>query len=109
MITGWNLRDRVEIQTQSSVQDSFGQKLETWSTLAQLWANVTPYAMGEVTIAGAPQHITKTRMVIRWRAGLKTDMRVVFKGNIYKIIGLRDFEERTEYIELITVGGGAYE
>lgn len=53
-----SLRERVTIQAATTVQDAYGEPIETWANLATnptVWANVGSRASGERFISGAEQ------------------------------------------------------
>jgi len=82
--------------------DTFGQRVQSFSTLAVVWAKVEEKrgAEGEQS-----NQIVATRMVeflIRYRAGLNERMRVVYRGNTYMIESIISGDERKNTLRIHT-------
>lgn len=87
------LRHRVTIQTVGSTYDDYGDLSDSWSTLASVWASISPFASKEQDIAaelsGVATHIVK----IRYRSGINPKNRVLFGSRILQILGIKDWNE----------------
>lgn len=70
------LRERVTIQSKTSVSDGEGGRTPTWSTLATVWAQVEPLRMGERLQANALGSALTWRVVMRYRADVTPQMRL---------------------------------
>lgn len=93
------LTDRITIQHKTSVQDSFGQPIYTWTDLASVWAWVKFTNGLEYNSGGGEQAETNASMRIRWRTDLNTSMRVLFKTKTYNIKAVLPSSDR-DYIDL---------
>ena len=77
------LRKRVTIQYATTVQDAYGEPIETWVNIATnptVWASILSKASGERFISGGEQlqsEITNT-VRIRYRSDLSVQMRLVW-------------------------------
>lgn len=77
------LRQRVTIQHATTIQDAYGEPIETWvniPTNPNVWASVLGRASGERFISGGEQlqaEITNT-VRIRYRSDLSVQMRIVW-------------------------------
>ncbi len=93
---------RITIQNVTESVDTFGQRVQSFSTLAVVWAKVEEKrgAEGEQS-----NQIVATRMVeflIRYRAGLNERMRVVYRGNTYMIESIISGDERKNTLRIHT-------
>lgn len=62
-----NLRHRIAIQTNTPTQDSYGQPVESWATVATVWAAVDMLTGRELYTAQQAQSEANVRMTIRRR------------------------------------------
>ena len=76
----------VELQTQATSQDDYGQPLETWTTLATVWAEKSDRVASEVTSAGQVVEVLRTVWTIRHRSDIDTRHRLALKigGGLYE-------------------------
>lgn len=81
------LRHRVTVEALTVELDSDGQQVETWADVCgqMLSADIMPVSGRELIAADAVQAKVTTRVVMRYRAGLKPSMRVVHRARIYNI------------------------
>jgi SPP1 family predicted phage head-tail adaptor len=103
MIEAGRLRHRINIQALTVTQDATtGEITESWSDLhTSVPAAVEPLSVKEFMSAQSVQSEITTRIVIRYRAGLTPDMRIVYKSKIYNPAGfLTDMESGIEYITI---------
>ena len=85
MINAGRLNHRITIEQRGAGQDAWGQPVETWEPVAELWASVL-YLSGLSAIkAGADVSISKVSIRIRHRAGLNAGMRVLHDGKVFDI------------------------
>jgi SPP1 family predicted phage head-tail adaptor len=102
------LRQRVDIQAAGQTQDpSTGEMVDGWSDVAsKVPASVEPVSGREFIASQAAQSEITSRIVIRYRPGLSTTMRVIHRGLIYNIEGiLPDKDSGKEYLTLMCSGG----
>ena len=96
-----DLRDRVSLQEEGTVQDDIGQPIPTWVEVTKLWSNIKYQSGVEVVKAGAPASIAKVSIQIRKRAGVTSAMRIVdAAGVVYKIGNVLPDMERRDRINL---------
>lgn len=64
------LNRRIEIQSQSTSQDSFGQPLTTWTTILCTWASLD--IQGSQLLYSTSEFMSKTawRITIRWQPSI---------------------------------------
>lgn len=74
------LDQRVTLQSVSSTTDAGGGRVETWATVATLWASVRPMSGRERLQADQLESPANYRVTIRRRTDLTTDKRILWKG-----------------------------
>jgi SPP1 family predicted phage head-tail adaptor len=85
-----DLNRRITIQTFTPTRDSLGAEIETWSTLAEIWAQVTNVAGGEIYAADKILSQTTHRITIYYRSDLTAKMRVVYNGTAYDVLMVQE-------------------
>lgn len=93
---------RITIQNVTESVDTFGQRVQSFSTLAVVWAKVEEKRGME---GEQSNQIVATRMVeflIRYRAGLNERMRIVYRGNTYMIESIISGDERKNTLRIHT-------
>lgn len=107
MLSPSRLRHVVRIEQPTAEKDRFGAPRPGWETV---WDNV--YA--EVTASSAREFMSSAkensqatgRITLRWREGLRADMRIIHRGTVYNISGvLPDNVSGLEYITLPVTSG----
>lgn len=89
-----DLDRRITIQSVTTVQNSYGDPVESWSTFASVWASVKPYRGNEEF--DAEHHRSEELKVfkIRYRQGLNHKMRIVYEGANYDIRSIKEIGRR---------------
>jgi SPP1 family predicted phage head-tail adaptor len=95
-----NLNQRVTIQSRSASVDSIGQPVETWATVAELWADVRYQRGLEAIKAGADVSVVNLSVRIRYRAGIDAGMRILHGSDVLDIQAVLPDAGRREYIDL---------
>jgi len=95
------LRHRITIQQQSSIQDGYGQPVSSWIDVATPWSSIEPLSGREFFAAQQVNSETTTRIKIRYLAGVVSKMRVVYGLKIYDILYVIDPEERHREMQLM--------
>lgn len=88
------LNKRIVIEQKTTVDDDFGQPIETWSTFATVWASVEYQSGKEGFTADQLQAELITRFRIRYLANVTALMRVKFSGVVYDIQSVMNTNER---------------
>ena len=98
------LRHRIEIQDYTETQDSdTGEMVKSWGTLAVVWGAIEPLSAKEFSAAQAEQSKVSLRVTIRYRDGIKPNMRLYHeaKDKTFLIEGvLADKDSGLEYLTL---------
>jgi SPP1 family predicted phage head-tail adaptor len=79
------LSERVVIQQLASGQDAIGQPVETWTTVATVWADIRHQRGLEVIQGGAETSVVKASVRIRYLADVTAAMRLLDGTEIYQI------------------------
>jgi SPP1 family predicted phage head-tail adaptor len=85
------LNQRVLIQVPGNDQDAAGQPVEGWTNLittgdGKVWASVDDVSGREFMAAGAEQARVTTTITMRYREGVRADMRVLHGSDVYRVI-----------------------
>lgn len=67
---------RVTIEQKTITRDDFGAELVTWSTFAEVWAEIRDVNSTERVVEQLRTVSRLTMVMIRWLPGLTSDMRV---------------------------------
>lgn len=103
MVRAGKLRERVTIQQRTLTSDGMGGESESWSTLATVWASVTPRTGNREALVVAENQIQSRSVYdlhIRYRADVAVTMRVVWRGNTLEIENVVDTDQRTRQLML---------
>ena len=79
------LRHLVAIERPVSTRDDFGGVIESWQTVATVWAEIHPLSGREFIAAQSTQAGVTTRITIRHLPGVTAAMRVNHDGTLYNI------------------------
>lgn len=85
-----NLRERVTIEAPERLPDGAGGAGVRWTPLATVWADVASFKGSEPTVAERDEARTPYRVVIRFRADVKPEMRLAWRGKRLDINGAFD-------------------
>lgn len=88
------LRHRITIQENISVKDSFGAETPNWTDVASVWASIEPLSGKEFFAAQQINAEVNTKITMRYREGIKPEMRVVFNERMFNIISVINENER---------------
>lgn len=88
MIAAGELNQRITFQQKSVTKNAIGEEVITFADVDTVWAKVMPLRGNAFYAANQQQHVVDARFLIRERAGLTTDLRVVWRGEPYAITNL---------------------
>jgi SPP1 family predicted phage head-tail adaptor len=94
------LRSRIIIQDANYVDNGFGGKITTWSTLATVWAKVDHLSGRELLIAQQISPVITYEIMIRYRSDMSTKYRIYYNGMYFNIIDIKDLDNRHEWLFL---------
>jgi SPP1 family predicted phage head-tail adaptor len=92
---------RIQILHFTEVYDEYGQLIQDWVPIAEVWAARRDEAVSEVLVSGALTAVVSSKFRIRYRQGLTEGMRVVDLGQnrTYEVLGIV-WEDRDEALTL---------
>jgi SPP1 family predicted phage head-tail adaptor len=100
------LTQRVTIQVSSANVDVLGQRVESWTTFATVWAQAQPLRGRELFASGQMQDAAEVRFRIRYLAGVTSAMRVLWRTVPHAIIGEPiDVDGAKHTLELMCAAG----
>lgn len=94
------LKNRVTIQQQSTVQDSIGQPVNTWTTYATVWADIRHRSGMEEIKSGEVTSTIRASIRVRYKAGITAAMRVAHGSAVYQIKAVLRDEQNKDYMDL---------
>ena len=105
------LRDRPQLHKQSTAPDGGGGSIVTWITIATVWGRVKPFSANDQVKDKAVELQQVTKVTLRWRSDLGTydtnHYRLLWNGNIMRINGISNPDERRRFLELTCEMGQA--
>lgn len=105
MIGAGHFDQRVTLQRAATVQDeNTGELIQTWGTLATVWARVEPVAGREFIGAGALQSELVTKITIRYMPTPTASDRLQHDGRTYSITSVVDYRSARREIVLMCKG-----
>ena len=96
---------RVTIQTRSVVRNGVGEEIETWATLAEVWAGIEPQNVAQRFAANQLYAQVNQVFRIRWYEWGSTldpnQHRLTYRGRVYDIHGAFEIGRR-EGLHILT-------
>lgn len=109
--TASSLRHRVTLQEEVQTADGAGGYTRSWQNVADLWAEITTINIKsygqERFFAGKIQAEVTHKIIIRYRDGVTSSMRLVFGSSIFNIRSVFNRNENNEILELLVEEGVA--
>jgi len=96
-----NMRQRILFQQRSPGVDALGQPSTTWLTVCEVWAEITALTGRELTVGRLERAESSTRLVVRYRSGLSTAMRVQHGATFYDITEISDLDGRKRFLQIM--------
>lgn len=88
---------RITIQTFTTSTDAFGQKVKSFSTLANVWAKVEVKVGKEDEEADAIAATAMVDFFIRYRDDINEQMRIIYNNETYKIKAIKPADSRKSF------------
>lgn len=85
MISAGRLRELVTFQQKTSIKNSIGEELPTWTDVCTVWAEAIPLRGSALFVANQQVHTVDVRFWIRNQSGVADTMRVIWAGRNYDI------------------------
>jgi SPP1 family predicted phage head-tail adaptor len=81
--------------------NGYGERITTWSTVAIVWAAVEPLRGREFFDAEQVQAEISHRVIMRYRSGRESTMRLLHKERVLHIGTIIDVDERHREMQLM--------
>jgi SPP1 family predicted phage head-tail adaptor len=97
-----DMNRRVTLQRATVTRNEFNEEIETWTTLATVWARKDDVSAAEGFRAQEVGAQLTTRFRIRYRATVATlnpRDRLIYAGRLYNITGVRE-KQRNRWLEV---------
>jgi SPP1 family predicted phage head-tail adaptor len=106
-----DLNRQIVIQSRDTGEDAAGQPVDTWTTLATVWANIAgATGMGSIRQSavreGVAVELNSYSFRIRYRTDVDAAKRVVFDGQNYDVKQVRHDKANREWTDLVAELGG---
>lgn len=89
----------IEIQYPERTANAIGEKIETWTRFAKVWAQATPLRSTE-RFTSAQERLSKVyTFKIRYLKNLGPEMRIYYETEYFRIVGIAEIGRR-EGIEI---------
>lgn len=96
------MRWRVQLQSSTAPQDTYGQPNPTWSTVGTYWAHIETLSGRELVNALQKKAETTHRVTIRYLGDSTTvspKMRIVYKTRTFNILWINNVGERNRELD----------
>lgn len=91
---------RVTIESRTLTKDAAGGRVETWTTLANVWAEIVTRKASESVVSDADRSVEEKQFRIRYRADIVSGThRISYQAKSYDITGM--IEEGRQHTMLI--------
>lgn len=91
---------RIVVERLTVMQGSTGAAVESWSTLATLWAEARLPTGREAELAGQVAATVDRVFVVLWRDDIEPKQRIRFDGQVYDVVSVAEMGRR----EGLTIG-----
>jgi SPP1 family predicted phage head-tail adaptor len=109
-IRSGTLRKRVQLQQRATTQDTFGSQLQSWTTIATLWADIE-ILNGRALMAAQAVNIEISHTItVRYQSlfydpKVVAAYRILYNNRIFNIHWMENVEERNAIV-VLTVSEG---
>jgi SPP1 family predicted phage head-tail adaptor len=104
-IRAGELREQIVIEQAAKAQDTAGQEIRTWSTLATVWAAFEPERGREYTTSRTQVDEQPVLFRIRHRSDVDAGCRVSFGGKVYDILSAMQADGQRAEMHLFCSAG----
>jgi SPP1 family predicted phage head-tail adaptor len=98
-----SLRHRLTLEAANRTPDGGGGASENWTTVAEIWADITPTGGAESVDADALTGRISHEIVFRYRSGVAPVMRLRSGSRLFEIAAVIDVDERHRYLKCLCV------
>jgi len=95
------LRHRVTLQKLSLYQDTTGAKINRYTNVITVWAEINPFKGKEFFDSHKEIGEITHKIIIRYYEGINRDWRIKFGNRTFNVLSVINTGERNLYIEII--------
>jgi SPP1 family predicted phage head-tail adaptor len=95
------LNKRIVIESKTQTPDDYGGNTVAWATFATVWAQIKPIKWLERFHSEKLENEVTHKIVIRYKTGIKANMRILYDSRYFQITGITDIDEAKRYIEIL--------
>lgn len=92
------LRHRLFLEEPADTPDGAGGRVRAWAMLAAMWGEVRPRRSTERPLADALRSEVTHRITIRYRDGVRPDMRFTQAARVFRILAVSDPDGRRTWL-----------
>ncbi len=96
------LKHRVTIQRPAKSRDEYGEEIETFESMAVVWAGIEPVSGTENIHAGQETSLTTYNIIMRYISITPHD-RIMYSGRVFTIKSILNFSEIDKQIKILAV------
>ena len=96
------LNHLITIQDASSTKNSFGGKVETWTTFAQAWASIEQIKDSDIFDNNQLHKVSLRKFRIRFIPDITLDMRIKYENRIFEIIEITNLYESNKELLIMS-------
>jgi len=93
---------RITIQSFTTSTDDFGEVIQSFTTLANVWAKVEEKSGSEGEDGNQLVATRKVEFFIRYRSDINEQMRIVYEGQTHKIEAILNADSRKAFQKIVT-------
>ncbi|MBB5356650.1 SPP1 family predicted phage head-tail adaptor [Anoxybacillus mongoliensis] len=94
-------KHRITIQAQVGEQNENGFSSQEWQDRHHLWAAIKTLRGREYHEAATTQNENTVRFVVRYTAGITSDMRIQYKDRTFEIVSVINDDERNVTMTIV--------
>lgn len=86
-------RHKITIKQRNSTKNLYGEPIDTWTSVAAVWAGAEPLIGKEYYDAKQNQSDVEIKFRMHYFSGVDAGMRVEYNGKEYDILSVIDYKE----------------
>jgi len=94
------LKQRITLEKRVTAVNDRGFEEKTWQEVATVWAKAENLRGREYYAAAAVQAENTVTFTIRYRPGVDTDLRLLFRGKHYRITAVDNVNYENRFLEI---------
>jgi SPP1 family predicted phage head-tail adaptor len=96
------LREKITLQrSEPGPGDAWGPGAAVWTDWQRPWARVRPRRGNEPSVYGGPKVQAEYSVTIRYRRGVTTAHRLIWRGAVLAIVAIVDPDQSKRWLEMV--------